>query len=120
VPTDCFDRDHTATTCNTFIKALNVFCLWARDEGHATELLALPLLKVEKRVIVTLTDDQIRALLKDKPKQFDQRRLNPQGVTLTVLPIEEGITIDADKQVLTAVLRTFCKTRSSSPVLTRP
>ena len=27
-----------------------------------------------------------------------------QGVTLTVLPIEESITIDADKQVLTAVL----------------
>jgi len=33
-------------SCNTYIKALNAFCLWLHEEGHLAERLQLPLLKV--------------------------------------------------------------------------
>ena len=56
-------------SCNTYIKALNAFSLWMHDEGHTIEPTELPLLKVESRVIVTLTDEQIQVLLSTKPKK---------------------------------------------------
>jgi integrase/recombinase XerD len=82
-------------SCNTYIKALNAFCLWLRDEGHTAERLALPLLKVEKRIIVTLTDDQIHTLLKHKPQRFVQWRLHALiGLLLdSGLRIEEALTL---------------------------
>src|SRR6185436_18414540 len=55
------ERGVKPVSCNTYIKALNAFCLWLRDEGHHTDRLELPLLKVEHRIIQTLTDDQLQA-----------------------------------------------------------
>src|SRR4051812_27738580 len=43
-------------SCNTYIKALNAFCLWLHQEGHVAERLQLPLLRVEHRIIQTLSD----------------------------------------------------------------
>ena len=63
-------------SCNTYIKALNTFCLWAHTEGHLAERLELSRLKVEKRIIQTLNDEQMKALLGAKPKRFDQWRLH--------------------------------------------
>jgi integrase len=67
-------------SCNTYIKALNAFCLWLHNEGHATERLALPLIRVEKRIVVTLTDAQIHTLLRHMLILFmtksDHLRLN--------------------------------------------
>jgi integrase/recombinase XerD len=82
-------------SCNTYIKALNAFCLWLHEEGHATERTELPLLKVEKRVIVTLTDEQMRTLLTAKPKRFDAWRLHALVCLLldSGLRIEEALTL---------------------------
>jgi integrase/recombinase XerD len=77
-------------SCNTYIKALNTFCLWAHTEGHLTERLELPRLKVESRIIQTLTDGQMKALLAVKAKRFDQFRLN----ALVALVIDTGVRID--------------------------
>ena len=81
-------------SCNTYIKALNAFCLWLHQEGHVAERLTLPLLRFEKRIIVTLTDDQMHRLLKQKPKRFDQWRLHAIiGLLLdSGLRIEEALT----------------------------
>ena len=38
-------------SCNTYIKALNAFCLWLHEEGHFAQRLQLPMLKVEQRII---------------------------------------------------------------------
>jgi len=53
------------------------------------------MLKVEKRIIETLTDDQMNALLATKPKRFDQWRLHAIVCMLldTGLRIEEGLTL---------------------------
>jgi site-specific recombinase XerD len=64
-------------SCNTYIKALNALSRWLHDEGHAAQRVDLPRLKVEKRILPTLSDEQIRALLSRKPKTFDQWRLWP-------------------------------------------
>jgi integrase/recombinase XerD len=77
-------------SCNTYIKALNAFCLWLHQEGHTAERLTLPLLRFEKRIIVTLTDDQMHTLLKQKPKRFDQWRLH----TLIALLLDTGLRIE--------------------------
>jgi integrase/recombinase XerD len=82
-------------SCNTYIKALNTFCLWAHAEGHVAERLELPRLKVEKRILQTLTDEQIQALLGVKPKRFDQFRLHALVCLVldTGLRIEEALTL---------------------------
>jgi site-specific recombinase XerD len=66
-------------SCNTYIKALNAFCLWLHDEGHVAERLELPLQKVEKRIVQTLTDAHMNARLATKPKRVDQW-LDPAAV----------------------------------------
>jgi site-specific recombinase XerD len=55
-------------SCNTYIKALNAFCKWLHDEGHTPERYALATLRLEKRLLQTLTDEQIRTLLAGRPK----------------------------------------------------
>jgi site-specific recombinase XerC len=47
-------------SCNTYIKALNAFCLWLHEDGRLSERLQLPLLKVEQRIIQTLSDQAMQ------------------------------------------------------------
>ena len=56
-------------SCNTYIKALNAFCPWLHTEGHLSGPLQLPLLKVEQRIIQTLSDPSMQALLSQKPQK---------------------------------------------------
>jgi integrase/recombinase XerD len=95
-------------SCNTYIKALNAFCRWLHEEGHLAERLELPVLKVEKRIPQTLSDEQLRTLLSRKPKTFDQWRLSALiALTLdTGVRIEEALTLrtrdlDFDNLLLT-------------------
>ena len=75
---------------NTYIKAMNAFCGWLHDEGHHRERLQLPLLKLERRVLQTLTDEQIRALVSRKPKSFEANRLH----TLICFALDTGVRIE--------------------------
>jgi site-specific recombinase XerD len=66
-------------------------------------------LKVEKRILQTLSDSEMQALLSMKPKRFDQWRLHALICLLldTGLRIEEGLTlnvgdVDFDNLLLTA------------------
>ena len=75
---------------NTYIKALNAFCRWLHEEGHHRERLQLPLLKLEKRVLQTLTDEQIRTLVGRKPKGLEATRLH----TLISFALDTGVRIE--------------------------
>jgi integrase/recombinase XerD len=88
-------RNVKPVSCNTYIKALNAFCRWLHAEGHHAERLELPVLRLEKLVIQTLTDDQMRRLLTVKPKRFDQWRLHALIALLldTGIRIDEGLTL---------------------------
>jgi integrase/recombinase XerD len=83
-------RNVKAVSVNTYIKALNAFCRWLHEEGHQTERLKLPLLKLEKRILQTLTDEQMTALLARKPKGFVACRLH----ALIAFVLDTGVRID--------------------------
>jgi site-specific recombinase XerD len=90
-------------------QALNAFCAWLHHEGHTPERCRLHVLKVEKRILQTLSDSEMQALLSMKPKRFDQWRLHALICLLldTGLRIEEGLTlnvgdVDFDNLLLTA------------------
>jgi site-specific recombinase XerD len=42
------ERGVKPVSCNTYIKALNAFCLWAHTEGHVQARVQLQPLKVER------------------------------------------------------------------------
>ena len=87
---DLRQRGLKLISCNTYIKALNAFCKWLHEEGHVAVRLELGTLKLEKRIIQTLTDDQIKTLLSPRPKTFDPARLH----TLIALLLDTGVRID--------------------------
>ena len=101
-------RGVKAVSCNTYIKAVNAFCLWLHNEGHHAERLQLPLLKIEQRVIQTLSDESMRTLVSQKPRTFDQWRLHAIICLLldTGLRIDEALTlrrgnVDCDNLLVT-------------------
>jgi site-specific recombinase XerD len=83
-------RNVKPVSVSTCIKALNAFCRWLHAEGHHADRLELPLLELEKRVVPTLTDDQMTALLARKPKGFVACRLH----ALVAFVLDTGVRID--------------------------
>ena len=92
---------------NTYVKALNAFCRRLHEEGHHAVRLELPLLKLEKRVLQTLTDEQMTALLARKPKGFVANRLH----ALIAFVLDTGVRID---EALTVRASTTCSSRCSA------
>jgi len=83
-------RNVKPVSVNTYTKALNAFCKWLHQEGHHADRLELPILKLEKRILQTLADDQMSALLTRKPKGFVGCRLP----ALVAFVLDTGIRID--------------------------
>ena len=63
-------RGVRARTVNTCLQALNAFGRWLHTERHSDELVRLQLLRTERRVVETLSEVQIRQLLRFKPHTF--------------------------------------------------
>ena len=70
------ERGLKPVTCNTYICAMNAFCLWLHQEGHVKERVKLSKLRVERRVLDLLTEAQLRTLIGWKPKTFREARLH--------------------------------------------
>jgi site-specific recombinase XerD len=83
-------RNVKPVSVNTYIKALNAFCRWLQAEGHHPDRIELGLLKLEKRLVLTLTDDQMTTLLTRKPKGFEPSRLH----SLICFVLDTGVRID--------------------------
>jgi len=49
-------------TVNTYVTAMNPYCRWLSENGHAMERVRLCKLKVEQRVIVVLDETQLQPL----------------------------------------------------------
>jgi integrase/recombinase XerD len=58
---------------NTYLQALNAFGVWLHQE-HGEDRVHQKLLQTEKRVLVTLTEKELRTLLAFKPQTFPQWR----------------------------------------------
>jgi hypothetical protein len=90
-------------SCNTYIKALNAFCKWLHDEGHAPDRLELQTLNLETRILQTLTDAQVQTLLAAKPKTFDRRQKNCNRETTNRAPSQELTTGAPDYASITGM-----------------
>jgi integrase/recombinase XerD len=84
------ERGLSPVSCNTYVKAINAFSAWLHAEGHLPTPLSLSPQRTERRVVQTLSDDQLRRLLAFKPKSVAQWRAYALACTLT----DTGVRID--------------------------
>lgn len=94
--------------CDAYIRGINPFLTWLFENEHLGEHLKIKRLKLEKRVMKTFTDAQIKSILTFKPKNFHEARLHTLLCTLaeTGIRIDEGLgltrnRIDFDNLLLT-------------------
>ena len=55
---------------------MNAYLRWLHEEGYANEVLRIPPLKTEKKVLATFSRYQVDAFLKWKPRLFSEYRLH--------------------------------------------
>ena len=64
------DRGVRPVSCNTWLKALQAFTAWMHARGAIPAALRLKPLKVERRVIATLSRAEMGALVGARSKHF--------------------------------------------------
>lgn len=77
------------SSINDYLRAMNAFLRWCRDEGHLPELIKLDYLREEQKVIPTFAPQQIERLLAWKPRTFAEHRLS----ALVALLLDSGMRI---------------------------
>lgn len=75
---------------NIYIRAMNSFSAWLKEEGHAAEQIVLKQLKAPQKVVTVFSDADIRLILGFKPRTFMELRL----WTLMNLLLDTGLRID--------------------------
>jgi integrase/recombinase XerD len=91
---------------------MNGFCRWLHVDGHATKLVKLQKVRVEKRVLDVLDDTQMWVLIGDKPKTCREARLHAAILLImdTGLRISEALGLrDGDIDMNNLVLKVFGK-----------
>jgi len=94
------DRGLRPVSVNTWLRALNAYCRWLQEEGVLRERVKLQPLRVEKRLVKTVDDAALRALLNYKPVGYSQWRVHTMICTI----LDTGCRID---EMLTARVRDF-------------
>ena len=80
----------SATSVNTYLRAVNALFRWAHTEGHLVELIRIPRLKEEQKVLATLTPEHVQRIIQFRPKVMYQHRIH----TLTCLLLDTGLRIN--------------------------
>ena len=80
----------SATSVNTYLRAVNALLRWAHTEGHLVELIRIPRLKEEQKVLATLTPEHVQRIIQFRPKVMYQHRTH----TLTCLLLDTGLRIN--------------------------
>ncbi len=106
------ERGIKPVTVNTYLGAMNAFCRWLYDEGHARERVKIGKLRVERRLLTLLDDSQMRTLIGFKPRTFRQARTHLAVVLILDigLRISEALNLrDGDIDFDNLVLKVFGK-----------
>jgi integrase/recombinase XerD len=92
------ERGASVGGINAYIRGVNTFLKWLHDE-HNYENLSLKKLKGNYRVLRSLTDDELKTIVRYKPKTFTEKRL--QAILLlmidTGLRVNECLTLEKSK-----------------------
>ena len=89
------DSGVSAISCNTYCRAVNAYLRWLHEEGCVTEVLRIPPLKTEKKVLATFSRAQVDAFLNLKPRLFSEYRLH----ALLALLLDCGLRIEEALQL---------------------
>jgi integrase/recombinase XerD len=84
------ERGLSAVSCNVYICRVNSFLSWLHENGHTSERFKIKDLKVEKKVLQTFDERQIKKIIGWKPSGFYKWRL----YALLCLIIDTGIRIE--------------------------
>jgi len=75
------ERGVKPVSCNCYLRGLNAFCRWLHHEGHISQAVRLPPLKLEKRLLALHNERTLRLILGYRPKTFIQWRVHAVACT---------------------------------------
>jgi len=84
------EAGRSPATCDAYIRGFNVFLSWLHENGQLDEKLAIKRLKLEKRVMKTFSEAQLRAVINYKPQDFYEHRT----YTMIMTSIDTGARVD--------------------------
>lgn len=92
------ERGTSIGAINAYLRGVNCFLNWLHSE-HNFEKLSLKLLKGNKRVFRSLSDEDLRTIVRYKPTCYTEKRLHLQLLLLidTGLRINESINLERNK-----------------------
>jgi integrase/recombinase XerD len=92
------ERGASVGGINAYIRGVNTFLKWLHEE-HGYENLSLKKLKNNHRILRSLTDEEIKAIVRYKPKTFSEKRLHVVLLLMidTGLRINEVLTLQRNK-----------------------
>src|SRR5260370_39846083 len=68
------ERGISVISVNTYLQCVNAFHRWAHGEGHLRELIRIPKLKHDQKVLATLTAEQVTCIRACQPRALGARR----------------------------------------------
>jgi integrase/recombinase XerD len=81
-------KTNSAISVNTYLRCLNAYFHWRHAE-HQAELIRIPRLKEEQKVLATLTSDDVTRLIQFRPKGKNLNRAH----TLALLLLDTGLRV---------------------------
>lgn len=78
------------TSINDYARCLNAFLKWLLDEGHVSEHIKIARIKTPEKVPPLLSDQQVSALIRYKPKNRIERRVH----TMALVILDTGMRVD--------------------------
>jgi integrase/recombinase XerD len=79
-------KTNSAISVNTYLRCINAYFRWLHEE-HKAELIRIPRLKEEQKILATLSIEQVQRLVQFKPKGRNLSRAH----TLALLLLDTGL-----------------------------
>ncbi len=85
--------------CNTYLRGLNTVLKWMKASEYIEDNITIKLLKQEKLVMRSFSEEELRRLIAFRPQKFGERRMHTLICLLidTGVRIEEALTLTRDK-----------------------
>jgi site-specific recombinase XerD len=78
------------TSINDYARCINAFLKWMKDEGHVSEHVKIPRIKTPEKVPPLLSDQQVSALIRYKPRNRIERRVHMMALVI----LDTGMRVD--------------------------
>jgi len=96
----------SAISVNTYLRAVNAYFRWGHSEGHLPELIRIPKLNEEDKILATLTPEHVQRVIGFRPRGKYQQRIHVLACLLldTGLRIDEALSLRRDNVDIDSLL----------------